>query len=59
MLDDKKVFVNEKSFSIIVKELGYKPSNIVIDNHVPINEALVVDVKGLSQQVFGRRRTHI
>ena len=58
MEDKNKVFVNEKSFARLVKELGYKPENIVVSNYIPNGEAIVVDVKEMSSRVFGRNRIH-
>ena len=42
---DKTVYVDEASYNRIVKELGYKPSNLVSSGHIPKNQAIMFDDK--------------
>lgn len=41
-MSEKTVFVDQETLERVVKELGYKPSNLTLNPFVPKNQAVIV-----------------
>jgi hypothetical protein len=39
----KTVYVNENTFEKIVKQLGYKPDNLIVNKFLPEDKAIISD----------------
>ena len=50
--EGKIVLVNEETWNVIVKQLGYEPENLKISKYVPENKAYVFDEEKMRVPFF-------
>jgi hypothetical protein len=41
-LEPKTIYMNKKTFDLILEKIDFKPSNAVVNNFIPDNQAIVM-----------------
>lgn len=49
--EDKTIFINKKTYEIIIEKLGFKPSNLEVNNYLPDNQAILFNEKQLEEML--------
>jgi hypothetical protein len=42
-LEQKTVYINKKTFDLVLENIYFKPSNVVVNNFIPDNQAIVLN----------------
>jgi hypothetical protein len=41
-LEPKTIYVNKKTFDLMLEKIDFKPTNVVVNNFIPDNQAIVM-----------------
>lgn len=44
-----EIFVNRQSYDSIMKSLDFKPMNLKVNDYIPPNEAIIIDIEEMKK----------
>jgi SpoU rRNA methylase family enzyme len=53
LLEPKTVFLNQKTFDSLIQQIDFEPTNIVVNNFIPDNQAIIMNRKQLEEMKKG------
>jgi hypothetical protein len=52
-LEPKTVFLNQKTYDLVIEKIDFEPSNVVINNFLPDNQAMIMNNKQMEEMKKG------